>query len=719
MRGKVCAVLTACTMLLLLLITCMNLRTVQAEVLGFENNLTNDTQEQRDPAIWGDRIVWNELISGIRHIILYDLSMDSDEDGTPNYLEDERPEPDPAKIRITFNASHKYNPDIHGDTIVWEDNRHGNSDIYMYDLTEDTDGDNIPNYLDDDDDNDGTLDLEDSDPDPAEIRITDNPSHQEKPEVYGSKIIWTDLRYGNRDIYIYDMISGKEAIVAGYQEEGTDIGDKIVFPSQRNPEIYRDTVVWEDNRHGKMQIFMYNLSLDSDSDGIPNFLDDDRPNPDPAEFRVTNNTESDFEPSIFHNHIVYTRLDDVYLYDIQTQIEYKLTDSTSGQNIELQMCNIHGTKIVFSYGSDDQYYIYLYDLSEDTDDDGIPNFRDPDRPSPDPALNNITDVPLTFAQPVIYTNKIAWQDDRNTSSPPYDIYLFTMTENLPPEITFSAPDPVPEIEESQWQGFNITASDPDDDALIYLWYVDGEPVLGESTEYYNYTTDHDSAGLHEVFVVVSDGEYFVENIWYIQVTESGVEVLEITDYEPKFDPVLNETEEITFSITYSYLGSGEPSVHWHVQDGIQEPRLTIQEDGLSTIIEAPFDSNESDTVYNVDITVWITDGFHNVSHTWHLTVNYFNDIDEDGYNDSTEVEWSSDPLNDTSTPPDLDGDYIVDGEDDDIDGDGHLNKDDAYPLDPDRHEREDDGNTIWIIIIVLIIVVVLVILLTLPKIRKS
>jgi hypothetical protein len=140
---------------------------------------------------------------------------------------------------------------------------------------------------------------------------------------------------------------------------------------------------------------------------------------------------------------------------------------------------------------------------------------------------------------------------------------------------------------------------------------------------------------------------------------------------------------------------------------------------LSTIIEAPFDSNGTDSTRIVTITTWITDGIHNVSHVWNMTVNYFNDFDGDNYSDATEVAWSSDPLLPSSTPPDLDGDFIVDGEDDDIDGDGYPNDEDAYPLDPDRHERKEDGNTFLIIGIVIIIVLVLVVLLALPKIRKS
>ncbi len=56
------------------------------------------------------------------------------------------------------------------------------------------------------------------------------------------------------------------------------------------------------------------------------------------------------------------------------------------------------------------------------------------------------------------------------------------------------------------------------------------------------------------------------------------------------------------------------------------------------------------------------------------------DDDNDGYLDTHEVDCMSDPLLSTSVPIDSDGDGVCDINDDDIDGDGVSNSDDAFPL---------------------------------------
>jgi hypothetical protein len=74
----------------------------------------------------------------------------------------------------------------------------------------------------------------------------------------------------------------------------------------------------------------------------------------------------------------------------------------------------------------------------------------------------------------------------------------------------------------------------------------------------------------------------------------------------------------------------------------------------------------------------------------------------------------SDPLDNKSTPPDFDNDHIPDSMDADIDGDGVLNDEDAYPYDPTRWEKETkkklqkDGYTLVIGVSCIVIVIVIV-----------
>ena len=75
------------------------------------------------------------------------------------------------ETQITNNESAQIDPAIYGDRIVWQDERNGNWDIYMYNLSIST-----------------------------ETRITTNESNQTEPAICGDRIVWQDatkwkLRY--------------------------------------------------------------------------------------------------------------------------------------------------------------------------------------------------------------------------------------------------------------------------------------------------------------------------------------------------------------------------------------------------------------------------------------------------------------------------------------------------------------------------------------------
>jgi len=68
------------------------------------------------------------------------------------------------------------------------------------------------------------------------------------------------------------------------------------------------------------------------------------------------------------------------------------------------------------------------------------------------------------------------------------------------------------------------------------------------------------------------------------------------------------------------------------------------------------------------------------------------DDDFDNYTDFMELKCGSDPLNSSSTPPDVDLDYVCDSEDPDIDGDGVINADDEFEYDYNETTDSDaDG----------------------------
>ncbi|AKB74938.1 cell surface protein [Methanosarcina lacustris Z-7289] len=121
--------------LVLLMMTVGNAAAVQEN--GTETRITTDEADQQNPAIYGDRIVWQDDRNGGNgyswkptgnwDIYMYDASTSTE-------------------TRITTSESCQINPVIYGDKIVWQDNRNGegwdeygrpdgNWDIYMYDLS--------------------------------------------------------------------------------------------------------------------------------------------------------------------------------------------------------------------------------------------------------------------------------------------------------------------------------------------------------------------------------------------------------------------------------------------------------------------------------------------------------------------------------------------------------------------------------------------------------
>ena len=79
-----------------------------------------------------------------------------------------------TEARVSTDSSNQSNPDIFGDYMVWQDNRHGNDDIYLYQISTAT-----------------------------ETQITTNSANQNNPAIYGNNVVFQDDRNGNYDIYLH------------------------------------------------------------------------------------------------------------------------------------------------------------------------------------------------------------------------------------------------------------------------------------------------------------------------------------------------------------------------------------------------------------------------------------------------------------------------------------------------------------------------------------
>jgi len=168
-----------------------------------ESQVTTSESIQEYPAIYRDRIVWQDYRNGNLDVYLYNLSTS-------------------REIQITNNSADQYSPDIYGDRIIWTDKRNGKSDIYMYNLSTST-----------------------------ESQITTRGSVEYGPAIYGNWIVYQDYRKGgeNLDIYLYDLSTSTETQIT--TNESNQWGEL---------DIWENRIVWRDQRNGNNDIYMCTVS---------------------------------------------------------------------------------------------------------------------------------------------------------------------------------------------------------------------------------------------------------------------------------------------------------------------------------------------------------------------------------------------------------------------------------------------------------------------------
>jgi len=307
------------------------------DFIVYDKPITTDPNDQIEPSISGNKIVWEDNRNGNSDIYMYDLSTNQEK-------------------QITTDPNEQSFPSISGDKIVWQDYRNGNSDIYMYDLSTN-----------------------------QEIQITTDPNEQSFPSISGDKIVWQDYRNGNSDIYLYDLSTNQEKQIT------TDPTTQF-FPS-----ISGDKIVWVDNRNNNWDIYMYDLSTNQEK-------------------QITTDPTTQFFPSISGDKIVWgddiNGNRDIYMYDLSTNQEKQITTDPDNQ----ESPSISGDKIVWVDNRNNNWDIYLYDLSTNQE------------------IQITTDQNQQFS-PSILEDKIIWTGDRNGN---YDIYMYDENGRIIPGEGFDA-----------------------------------------------------------------------------------------------------------------------------------------------------------------------------------------------------------------------------------------------------------------------------------------
>ncbi len=172
------------------------------------------------PRISGNLVVWEDWRDGNQaDIYCYDLSVDSDGDGIPNWKETVRPNPDPAERRLTattdWNQVEGY-PDISGRTVVY-------CDYSSYTGP----GANVII---------GSLNADTLVPTPV---IADPPAYRQQPRIDGTQVVWEDWRSDDADVYWTDLASPGVTLPLGgsavYEGVPDIAGGRLVYSRYRGP----------------------------------------------------------------------------------------------------------------------------------------------------------------------------------------------------------------------------------------------------------------------------------------------------------------------------------------------------------------------------------------------------------------------------------------------------------------------------------------------------
>ena len=206
-------------------------------------------------------------------------------------------------------------------------------------------------------------------------RITTDSSPQVNPDVYGSRIVWRDFRNGGCDLYMYDLSTGTESVIASG------------IYNVREPKVYGDRIVWRDYRDGSWDIYLYDLSTSSET-------------------LLSSETYYNMAPDIYDDIVVWMGSEnnnyDIYMYDLSTTTTTQITSNTGAQRYPA----IHGDIIVWQDSRNGDSDIYMYDLSTGTE-------------------SQITSGSAIEFYPAIYDDTIVWVE-ADISNNEFTVVMYDM-----------------------------------------------------------------------------------------------------------------------------------------------------------------------------------------------------------------------------------------------------------------------------------------------------
>jgi beta propeller repeat protein len=164
-------------------------------------NLTNDPAVQASPRVSGNLAVWEDYSSGNADVLGYVIGQG------------------PA-FPIATGPDAQRTPDVDGTNVVWVDTvATGNDQIWIYNTTTRT-----------------------------TRQLTSAVSNKLQPRISGTRVVWSDDRGGDFDVYTYDLAAGVEDKLAG------GAGDQMLADMDGN------RVVFTSNATGFEQVYLFTLS---------------------------------------------------------------------------------------------------------------------------------------------------------------------------------------------------------------------------------------------------------------------------------------------------------------------------------------------------------------------------------------------------------------------------------------------------------------------------
>lgn len=188
----------------------------QADIDGYDNLLglpfartvTNDAALQARPRVSGDVIVYEDYNASASNGQIFGYHIAT---AGPSF---------PIAVRSTKQTQ----PDVDGNNVTWVDDNGaaaptGTDQIMLYDVVTKT-----------------------------TRQLTTVASHKIQPRLSGSRLVWTDDRAGNLDVYCYDLAAGSEEVLIGGP------GDQMLA------DIDGARVVYTSNESGFESVYLFTIS---------------------------------------------------------------------------------------------------------------------------------------------------------------------------------------------------------------------------------------------------------------------------------------------------------------------------------------------------------------------------------------------------------------------------------------------------------------------------